>query len=364
MQTKSANFIVRAFYISCTLLIMSADVLADSRDPLLFESDSILELVMPVNFSTLCRPSLDPECDYTPTVFKYRDVSGNDHTIPISIRRRDGWRARQTNCQVPTLFVQFSEEDAVDTPFEGQQFLALTSHCGKGVIPENVPSRRLQDEFESYVITEYLGYRLNNLFTDVSLRARLVRITYTNVDNPRDDFTHYAFFTEHFESLAKRLHAELLPTESFDPEKLDVHAADQMALFQYMIGNTDWSIIDQENIILLQFPEGKQVPVLYDLDLSGLVNAYYATPSAPLPIKSVKQRYYLGFCHPESDWISLFRQFNSRKRDVMAVLADTPGLGRGDQRVAGVYLESFFRILGSPKSRENAIVNACQPWPT
>jgi hypothetical protein len=47
----------------------------------------------------------------------------------------------------------------------------------------------------------------------------------------------------------------------------------------------------------------------------------------------------------------------------MDVLAGTPGLGRGDQRVAGVYLESFFRILGSRKTRENAIINACQPWP-
>jgi hypothetical protein len=330
---------------------------------LLFESHSVLELTMPVNFDALCRPSETPDCEYTSTVFEYRDVAGNMQTVPISIRRRDGWRAMKTNCQVPTIFVRFSDEDTVGTPFEGQSTLALTSHCGKGISPDNQRSLTLQDEFESYVGNEYLGYRLYNLITEISLEVRFVRIRYVNPDNPRRDFTRNAFFSEHFESLAERFDAELLPGQSFDPEKLDLNAADQMALFNYMIGNTDWSIADQDNVILLRFPSGKHVPVLFDLDMSGLVNAYYATPPPSLPIKTVKQRYYQGFCHPDTDWDTLFAGFSELEKSVRTMLAETPGLGRGDRRTSGVYLDSFFEILDSQESRTGKIKDACHPWP-
>ena len=355
---------IRHYLGLCLLLATAGPALAESADPLLFESDTLLELVMPVDLDTLCRPSQMPDCDYTATEFRYVDGEGVEHTIPISIRRRDGWRALQTNCQMPTLFVRFSKEDTVGTPFEGQSFLALTSHCGKGISPENIPSRRMPDRFETYVINEYLGYRLNNLITDISLRVRPVRIKYIHPENPRETFTHYAFFAEHFESLARRFHAQLLPAQSFDPDRLDLGAADQLAVFQYMIGHTDWSISIQDNIILLSFPDGRHVPVVFDLDLTGLVNAFYARPAPHLPINSVVQRYYLGYCHDDTDWDGLFAKFNAQRDNIMALVAEIPGLGRGDRRRAGAYLESFFKIIESERARRNGITNACQPFPS
>lgn len=345
-----------AFFASCGLL-------ADSQDSLLFESHTLLELTMPVNFEALCRPSEDADCDYAPTVFTYLDSADEQRTVAISIRRREGWRAQQTNCQVPTLFVRFAAEDAVGTPFEGQTTLALTSHCGKGIAADNRSSPTLPDEFERYVINEYLGYRLYNLVTEVSLRVRLARIRYINPDDPRHDFTRDAFFAEHFNSLAARLGAEVLPAGSFDPALLDAGAADQMALFHFMIGNTDWSIEKQDNVVLLLSAEGRQVPVMYDLDMSGLVNAHYAEPADGLPIRTVKQRYYLGYCHPDANWNDLFAKFSELNVPIMTMLGETPGLGRGDRRSTGVYLDSFFATLGSSDSRQSEIVNACQPWP-
>ena len=343
--------------------MISGNVFADNRAPLLFESDDVMYLSMTVNFDTLCRPSESPDCDYTPTELIYRDAAGQEAAVPVSIRRRDGWRALETNCQIPTLFLRFSDQDTVGTPFEGQELLAMNSHCGKGISPENKPSPRLPDEFERYVTNEYLGYRMYNLFTQVSLRPQLARIRYTNPDDPRLDFTHDAFFTEHFDSLAERLNAKLLPENSFDPTKLDQDAADQLALFHYMIGNTDWSIADQDNVILLLFPDGRQVPVLFDLDMSGLVNAHYAAPSPDLPIKSVKQRYYMGYCHPDTDWDALFTRFKSLQEPIYDLLAQVSGLGSGDRRIVSSYLDSFYKTLNSPEARQSKIVNACKPWP-
>jgi hypothetical protein len=354
---------MRYFILCCAIAVSSGTALADAADPLLFESDSVLELTMPVDFDSLCRPSETPDCDYTPTVFTYRDAAGHEQTVPISIRRRDGWRAQKTNCQVPTLFVRFAGEDTKGTPFEGQSTLAMTSHCGKGISRDQTESRTLPDAFESYVGNEHLGYRIYNLVTENSLKVRFVRIRYAHPEDSRRDFIRNAFFSEHFESLAARRGAELLPQGSFDASKLDLEALDRLSLFNYMIGNTDWSVPEQNNVILLRFPGGQHVPVIYDLDMSGLVNAFYASPAPGLPIANVKQRYYQGYCHPETDWDALFANFIDLEENVKTMLADSPGLGRGDRRTSGVYLDTFFETLDSRKASNSRIIEACQPWP-
>ena len=355
---------IRHIFILCVLTVAAGTTTAESPDPLLFDTHAVLELTMPVDFESLCRPSKNPDCDYMPTVFQYRDANGNQQSLPISIKRRDGWRAMEANCQVPTIFVRFSDEDTAGTLFEGQTTLALTSHCGKGIATDSDRSRPLPDEFESYVGNEYLGYRLYNLVTDVSLRVRFIKITYANPEDPNRDFTRNGFFAEHFETLADRLGAQLLPVNGFDPEKLDPEAADQAALFSFMVGNTDWSIENQDNVILLRFPDGKDVPVLYDLDMSGLVNAYYASPADGLPIKSVKHRYYQGFCHSDTDWDALFAKFSGLEEDIMKMLIGSPGLGRGDRRESGAYLDSFFETLDSFNARNTRIVERCRPMPS
>jgi hypothetical protein len=353
------RFLIAVF----TLTLAAADAYAESSSPLLFESHEVMNLTMPVNFDNLCRPRETPDCDYVPTVFEYRNGNGQMQTVPISIRRRDGWRATETNCQVPTIFVRFDPKQAAGTPFEGQTTLALTSHCGKGISTDNKRSRTLPDEFESYVGNEFFGYRLYNLVTDVSLKVRFVRITYANPENPRRSFTRNGFFAEHFESLAKRFNAELVSGSGLDLEKLDRGAADQIALFNYMIGNTDWSILVQDNIFLLRFPDGRQVPVLFDLDMSGLVNAHYAVPAPDLPINSVKQRHFQGFCNPESDWDALFAKFSALENDMLRMLIDTPGMGRGDRRASGAYLLDFFDILDSSEERQRKVIDACRELP-
>lgn len=354
---------IRHIFVLCVFIFAAGNVTAETSDPLLFDSHEVLELTMPVDFDSLCRPWENPDCDYTPTVFEYLDANGTQQSLPISIRRRDGWRAMEANCQVPTIFVRFSDEDTAGTLFEGQTTLALTSHCGKGVSPNDNNSRTLPDTFESYVGNEYLGYRLFNLVTDVSLRVRFMKITYANLEDPRRNFTRNGFFAEHFETLADRLGAQLLPESGFDPSMLDMEAADQVALFNFMVGNTDWSIKKQDNVFLLRFPGGKDVPVIYDLDMSGLVNPHYASSAPDLPIKKVKHRYYLGFCHPDTDWDALFAKFSGLEEDIMKMLVTSPGLGRGDRRESGAYLDSFFDTLDSYDSRNTRIVDNCKPMP-
>lgn len=328
----------------------------------LFEQQSPLELSLTVNFDKLCRPRETPDCDYSPSELTWSE-GDKDYAIPVEIRIRGGWRALKSNCRVPLLFIRFTDEGTEGTPFAGQSMLPLTTHCGRPNLLDSRSDTTRYANYEQYLLKEYLAYRVYNELTDTSLRVRLAKIRYRKPGKSGRGSSHYAFFTEHFNSLATREQAELIPKESFDHQALDVHAADLVALYQFMVGNTDWSIVRLRNTILLQKADGQQIPVPFDLDMSGLVNAPYAGPPPTLPIKHVTDRYYLGYCHPDIDWDSLFDEFLSRQEAVISQAGAIDKLYKREKESAMHYLETFFNILQSPERRNAEIIQSCQAWP-
>jgi hypothetical protein len=343
----------------CAVLV-SGPACADTP---LFKSHAILELSLPIDFKTLCRPRETPDCDYTPTVLEYIDEHGKKQSLPIEIKIRGGWRSLERNCSAPLLFIRFDPKETVDTPFQNQSVLPLTTHCGKGLSIEAARQRQYPSDWEQNLLKEYLVHRLYNVITLASLDARLVRMTYPNPEKPDRKIVNYAFFTEHFESVAARTGAEVLPRGSFDYTKLDRYAAERLALFQFMIGNTDWSIVRERNIVLLQKPDGSQVPLPYDFDMSGLVDAQYAGPPPSLPIDDVRERYYLGFCSPGVDMDALFGFYLAKRKALLAMAQALPLVNRKSKKSTRKFLDEFFEVLESRELRSEQIVNHCQPWP-
>jgi len=164
------------FYILAINLFCINGIPADAPVSQLFDSHSVLNLTLPVDFEALCRPRETTDCAYTPTELKIEHEDGATQSIPIEIRIRGGWRSLTKNCNVPLLFVRFSEQNTAGTPFEGQSLLPLTTHCGKFHGLDNPIAARRHGTYEQVLLREYLGYRLYNLITDASLRIRLVLI--------------------------------------------------------------------------------------------------------------------------------------------------------------------------------------------
>lgn len=326
----------------------------------LFASDDVLDLKLTVDFAALCRPREVEDCDYTPTTLGYVSSEGAEITVPVELRVRGGWRAQRDHCDVPPLFIRFSS-GTQGTPFQGQGMLPLTTHC-RSKVTVKTGSKSAAD-YEQYVLREYLGYRLYNIVTDRSLRVRLVRITYEKPGEVGKGESRYAFFTEHFDELAARDGSHRLPSKSFDHQRVDLKVFDDVALFSFMVGNTDWSVVRQRNILLLQDANERQYPVPYDLDMSGLVDAAYSGVSPRLDFRDPLQRYYLGFCHPELDWSGLFSGFLDYEADMLDVAATVPGFNRTSRKQSTRYLKKFFSIIKSPQRREKAVVSACHGWP-
>jgi len=356
---------MKAGLLLCFLLALSAMLycgIARGQAPL-FESDTPLELIIPVDFKTLCRPRETEGCDFAATTLTWRGAAGGKRTLPIAVKVRGGWRSLSRHCSVPLLWVQFPQDGLAGTPFEGQSLLPLTTHCGKGLSVGGLAREAKSSDFEQYLLREYLGHRIYSALTDRSVRARLVRVAFPDPDRSYHLNYHYAFFTEHFDSLAARAGGQRLPRGSFDAERLQAQAAARLALFHFMIGNTDWSIVRERNTMLMQTGTGEQVPVPYDLDMSGLVAADYAGPAPGLPIDDVRDRLFLGFCQPGIDWDALFAEFADKKDSVLALTGEVPGFSRASRKWTQRYLEEFFDALGSAEQRQKNIRGACRPWP-
>ena len=356
--------IYRAHLLFVILLLAVASALptaATAEESPLFSAHEVLDLSLLVDFDTLCRPREVEDCQYAPTKMIYTTAEGEEHSIPVEIQIRGGWRSRIKHCKVPPLFVRFSTEGTPGTPFAGQEMLPLTTHCKSR--RDRMSGSARGATYEQYVLREYLGYRLFNIIDDKSIRVRLVRILYKNQEEGGNTVTRYAFFSEHFDSMAARHRAEKLPQKSFDHEKIDLTAFDNVALFSFMIGNTDISVVRQRNVVLIAGEDGHQYPVPFDLDMAGLVDAEYAGVSPRLDFRDPKQRLYLGFCHPKADFDALFARFLADKDSVLALPEATPGLSYSSQKKARNYLKKFFKILESEEDREEKIVDACLPWP-
>jgi hypothetical protein len=315
----------------------------------LFLEDWPLEMDLFLDSREFCREEDQSMCQDVPARLSYSFNGQEDQNIPLLVKTRGRWRLRRDICTIPPLFLVFSEKQNEGTLFAGQDVLPLTTHCS---------SKR--GKTDDYVLKEYLAYRIYNLFSEKSVRVRLAAIRYRKPGDKKLPKPHYAFFNEHFLSVAARNSAELWATEELDPSLSDPMEMATMELFQYMIGNTDFSALGQHNIALLRSGDGRVTPLPFDFDFSGLVYAKYAGPAPSLPIHSVRQRLYRGLCHPGLDWDELFRKFRDKRVQVFELLESTPGLTRRAQKSTLKYLKEFYETLDSPEQRQKRIVDACR----
>ena len=134
------------------------------------------------------------------------------------------------------------------------------------------------------------------------------------------------------------------------------HAA-LYALFQHMVANHDWSMRagpagDEccHNAKLISPARGVAagvIPVPYDFDYSGLVNAPYAAPPPILKLSNVRQRQYRGYCAHNNQLLTAAAQFRGARPAILAALASTPGLEQRTIRSATAYLDGFFATIAT-----------------
>src|SRR6185503_11877693 len=236
----------------------------------LFDSDQILEIRVATDLKTLMDDRDSLKATDHPGTLSYVDASGQKLSLDVQLKTRGHWRRQKKNCDFAPIKIDFpkAKEQPAGSVFAGQGDLKLVTHC-----------RTKDATFEQYVLREYLVYRLYNLLTPVSFRARLARTTYVDAANKQDSITRYSFLLEDEKHLAERAGGSLLENRGARFEDVEPNAAALMSAFQYLIGGTDWSLVALHNVVLVQMKDnGNVIPVPYDFDWSGIVSTKYAFP--------------------------------------------------------------------------------------
>ena len=319
----------------------------------LFDSHEPLDIRIEGPIATLMRDRPD-DIDLSGTA-SWRDADGRNVEVAVGLRTRGNYRRQSDTCPFPPIRLNFKQSDVKNTLFHKQDKLKLVSHC-----------RDNSTKAEQVLLREYLTYRLFNALTDFSYRVRLLNVTYVDTGSGGRERSAHAFAIEHKDRLSKRIGLPLLEVPRLDAEALDPAKTNLVSLFEYLIGNTDFSTIagaaDRNcchNITLFGGDASPAVPIPYDFDMSGMVSAPYGGHNPRFKLRSVRQRLYRGRCAFNAHLPDSIAAFTAIKAALYALVENEDTLSKSSRKSMRTYLNSFYKIIETPKQVERRLVKAC-----
>ena len=302
------------------------------------------------------------ESEEYPGVVMIRGSSGAIDTVDVDIRTRGNTRLQRRICRFPPLRLDFPRDSVSGTIFEGQNRLKLVTHCQDN-----------RDEYEQYVLLEHLAYRILNVLTDYSFRVRLARITYEDTTGGRDTLTRFGFLIEREEAVAERTGWKHLKVPVIPPGAMDAENLALVEVFQFMIGNTDWSSFSSNpgssecchNSKPIGGPAGPVFSLPYDFDLSGLVNTRYANRLyrgnlEKLDLRNVRERRFRGLCTSAPRWPATFQQFNEIRPDIEALFVGQEDLDPDVLEDTLEYIDEFYEVINDEGKVRSRLERHCR----
>ena len=322
--------------------------LADSPDPL-FQDNAALQVVITAPFSRLINER--PTEEEFQGSFSYKEPDGETVALDLQVRARGKFRHR--NCDFPPLYLNFKRSQVEGTLFDQQNKLKMVVHCKDSA------------RYQQSVMREFLAYRMLNALTDQSFRVRLLDVTYVDSEQRRPRMVRNAFLIEHVDRLGHRLGRQKLNIFPDDVSDLQADYLNLTSVFQYLLGNTDFSPILGSKTECCHNYElfGKEgAPLLaipYDFDMSGFVHTPYARPPEDLDIDNVRQRLYLGFCVNNEYVESSVAQLLQARDTLYALTADLQQMAPTVRERVAEYMDEFFVTIGDPQAVQRELVDRC-----
>lgn len=337
--------LIRPLIYALCLFLATTELYAQEAKAL-FRSDSVLEvsLELPIKEvvnDTKERMKHDAKLYYTQT-----DGSIVNHAIKVKVRGKT--RALKQTCSFPPLEVNFNKTDTKNTVFHDQKKLKLVTHCMN------------DDEYEEYVQKEYVVYKIYDKISPYSFNTRLFKINYVDANNPKRKNMHYGFFIERLKDVAKRNNMRVLKDSIRIQEVVNKEDLDKLVMFEFMIGNLDWSIPKMHNMKLIIGDKGSlPMAVPYDFDYSGMVDTPYALPPEESNFADVKTRHFRGFCRQDG-YKSTIEFYLSLEQDLLNEIEKADYLRDQTKKAMTKYMNSFYKNLKDPKYVDKKINKACR----
>jgi len=360
MTVLALELMVLLFGVSIAAL-SAATTIADEHDAddktrvaPLFADNSMLAVRIEAPLTTLIRDR--PDEQYLEGTFSFTGDDGEEKKVDLKLRTRGKYRRQEEHCDFPPIRLNFRTTQVAGTVFAGQDKLKLVTHC-----------RSKNRNFQQLVLREFLAYRLLNVVTDKSFGVRLLQIDYVDTEGA-ESMTKFGFVIEDDDAVAARNGMKPVRTGNISGDDLDRRQQNLINVFEYMIGNTEYSMTIGEpdeacchNIDLLSATDGAPfTPLAYDFDFAGIVNAPYAQPKPRYELRSVRQRLYRGACRNNGLLPDTLQHFIDRKDAIYDVVVDLTSLSSKSRRSVTRYLNVFYKNITKAKSIDAYFLRKCE----
>jgi len=179
----------------------------------------------------------------------------------------------------------------------------------------------------------------------MSFHVRLLHLNLQDSAGKKKTITEHAFLLEDIKEVAKRNDCKEWGKSRVNTEATNRKQMTLVAIFEYMIGNTDWAVSVDHNTKLIvsdKDSSGRPYVVPYDFDYSGLVNTEYAVPDERLELENVQQRLYRGFPRTLLEVNEALDIFKEKKGQIYALINNFDLLTSGSKKEMIYYLDGFY----------------------
>jgi hypothetical protein len=319
------------FVLSIGIYLLMSSTLS-AQNPSIFETLGKIpnqEVTMVLDFGAL--DELRKKDQSFPASIKYKNASGDSISWNVKLSVRG--RYRRLFCDFPPIKVVFPKKDLQAKGFASFNDLKWVTHCFE------------DHESDEHLLREYLAYGLYQQISPYSYRTQLLKVTYINTYKPNQKIVRFAFIVEDDAEISQRLGLkECKDCFVAHRDSLDLKSENSVAVFQYLIGNTDWSIMKGQKNVKYFKPAngGKMVVVPHDFDFSGFVDAGYAVPATGTNIQTVKERAFLGFKADKAIWEETLNLYKGKQSAFIQSIEAFPYLKEHSKKESIRYINSFF----------------------
>ncbi|NJC27782.1 CotH family protein [Neolewinella antarctica] len=255
-------------------------------------------------------------------------AGGEELALEVAVRGR----FRRRTCEMPPMKLKFAKA--------GLRALGLNTHNDFKLVTHCTSDEAGRDA----LLREQLAYELYGTINPAaSFRTQLLSVTYVNTADGTTE-ENVAILIEDYDELQDRLALDNCK-DCYNATADEITNAEEVALFQYMIGNADYCNTMLRNLKLMTNEAGEKTLVPYDFDFSGLVNADYASVDAQFGQTDVTDRLLKWSFAADCDLTAATAKFLAHQDTLLAQVENYPGLKKASKREITKYLKGFFREL-------------------
>ena len=297
-----------------------------------FEDTAVLHATLTTNYKTLMIQRKEPV--FQPATITFQNIdSAGPVKEPIQVKLRGYFR--RLSCSFASMAFDFSDSTKKSKLSNFKELKVI------------VPCEWGSDD-EQWVIKEFLVYKLFQLFTEKSFKARLVRFTFDDNSDSIKSYKQYGFILEDVDDLAKRVNCKEAGDQKIMTEETNRQHTTLINLFQYMVSNSDWNVPSRHNVKLIvpkDSPNAKPYLIPYDFDYCGAVNALYAEPAPNLGIEKVTDRLYMGFPRTTTELKATLSIFLEKENVVYKTINEYPLLRKKPKEEMLAFIQGFYAII-------------------